>query len=133
MILSLVTADQALAVARDAAALIAPGTLFCDMNSVAPQTKQAAPNLFFDLSGMHFQRKPALASETGPLDPAWKAVIEKHPDRFLMGIDVWAARLFEPATLDMLMTWTRRILGELKADVAERVAWKNAAALLKLE
>lgn len=91
------------------------------------------PNLFFDLSGMHFQRKPALATETGPLDPAWKAVIEKHPDRFLMGIDVWAARLFEPATLDKLMTWTRRILGELKADVAERVAWKNAAALLKLE
>lgn len=91
------------------------------------------PNLFFDLSGMHFRRKPALASETGPLDPAWKAVIEKHPDRFLMGIDVWAARLFEPATLDTLITWTRRILGELKADVAERVAWKNAAALLKLE
>jgi predicted TIM-barrel fold metal-dependent hydrolase len=90
-------------------------------------------NLFFDLSGMHFQRKPALASETGPLDPAWKAVIEKHPDRFLIGIDVWAPRLFEPATLDKLMTWTRRILGELKPAVAERVAAKNAAALFKLD
>jgi predicted TIM-barrel fold metal-dependent hydrolase len=90
-------------------------------------------NLFFDLSGMHFQRKPALATETGPLDPAWKAVIEKHPDRFLIGIDVWAPRLFEPATLDKLMTWTRRILGELKPTVAERVAAKNAAALFKLD
>jgi predicted TIM-barrel fold metal-dependent hydrolase len=90
-------------------------------------------NLFFDLSGMHFQRKPALASETGPLDPAWKAVIEKHPDRFLMGIDVWAPRLFEPATLDTLMAWTRRVLGELKPDVAERVASKNAAVLFKLD
>ena len=90
-------------------------------------------NLFFDLSGMHFQRKPALATETGRLDPAWKAVIEKYPERFLMGIDVWAPRLFEPATLDKLMTWTRRILGELKPDVAERVASKNAAALFKLE
>jgi predicted TIM-barrel fold metal-dependent hydrolase len=90
-------------------------------------------NLFFDLSGMHYQRKPALATETGPLDPAWKAVIEKHPDRFLMGIDVWAARLFEPATLDKLMTWTRRILGELKPDVAARVAAKNATAVFKLE
>ena len=90
-------------------------------------------NLFFDLSGMHFQRKPALATETGPLDPAWKAVIEKHPDRFLIGIDVWAPRLFEPATLDKLMTWTRRILGELKPAVAERVAAKNAAALFKLD
>ena len=91
------------------------------------------PNLYVDLSGMHFQRKPSLASETGPLDPAWKAVIEKHPDRFLMGIDVWAPRLFEPAALDKLMAWTRRILGELNSDVAARVASKNAAALFKLE
>jgi predicted TIM-barrel fold metal-dependent hydrolase len=91
------------------------------------------PNLFFDLSGMHFLRKPALATETGPLDPAWKALVEKHPDRFLMGIDVWAARLFEAPTLDKLMAWTRRVLGELKPDVAERVASKNAAALFKLE
>ena len=91
------------------------------------------PNLVVDLSGMHFQRKPALATETGPLDPAWKAVIEKHPDRFLMGIDVWAARLFEAPTLDKLMAWTRRILGELKPDVAERVAAKNATAVFKLE
>jgi len=91
------------------------------------------PNLYFDLSGMHFQRKPALATETGPLDPAWKGVIEKHPDRFLIGIDVWAARLFEAPTLDKLMAWTRRILGELKPEVAERVAARNAAAVFKLE
>ena len=90
-------------------------------------------NLFVDLSGMHFQRKPALATETGPLDPAWKSVIEKHPDRFLIGIDMWAPRLFEPAMLDKLMAWTRRILGELKPDVAERVAAKNAAAVFKIE
>ena len=91
------------------------------------------PNLLVDLSGMHFQRKPALASETGPLDPAWKALIEKLPDRFLMGVDVWAPRLFEPATLDRLFKWTRRVLGELRPDVAERVAYKNAAALFRLE
>lgn len=40
--LSLVTADQALAAARAAAPLIAPGTLWLDMNSVAPDTKRAA-------------------------------------------------------------------------------------------
>ena len=91
------------------------------------------PNLYVDLSGMHYQRTPKLATETGPLDPEWKAVIEKHPDRFLIGIDVWAARLFEAQTLDKLMAWTRRILGALKPDVAERVAAKNAAALFKLE
>jgi len=41
-VISLVTADNALAVARDAAALIEPGVFFFDMNSVAPDTKRAA-------------------------------------------------------------------------------------------
>jgi predicted TIM-barrel fold metal-dependent hydrolase len=91
------------------------------------------PNLMVDLSGMHFQRTPALASETGPLDPAWKALIEKMPDRFLMGLDAWAPRLFEPAMLDRLLAWTRRILGELPPGVAERVGYRNAAALFHVE
>jgi predicted TIM-barrel fold metal-dependent hydrolase len=91
------------------------------------------PNLMIDLSGMHFQRTPALATERGPLDPAWKAFIEKHRDRCLVGVDVWAARLFEPAMLDRLMTWTRRILGELTPETAERVAHRNAARLFRLE
>jgi predicted TIM-barrel fold metal-dependent hydrolase len=90
-------------------------------------------NLVIDLSGMHFQRTPALATEKGPLDPAWKALIEKYRDRFVMGIDVWAARLFEPAMLDRLMTWTRRVLGELSPETAERVAHRNAARLYRLE
>jgi predicted TIM-barrel fold metal-dependent hydrolase len=90
-------------------------------------------NLVVDLSGMHFQRTPALATEKGSLDPAWKALIDKRPDRFVIGIDVWAARLFEPAMLDRLMTWTRRILGELSPEAAERVAHRNAAAVFRLE
>lgn len=91
------------------------------------------PNLMVDLSGMHFQRKPALATEHGPLDPAWKALIEKMPERFMMGVDVWAPRLFEPAMLDRLLTWTRRVLGALPPAVAERVAFGNAAALYRLK
>lgn len=42
LIVSVVTADQALAAAEAAAACIAPGALFCDLNSVAPDTKRAA-------------------------------------------------------------------------------------------
>ena len=41
IVFSLVTADQALAAAREAAAVLAPGTLWLDMNSVAPDTKRA--------------------------------------------------------------------------------------------
>ena len=90
-------------------------------------------NLIVDLSGMHFQRTPALAKEKGALDPAWKALINKKPDRFLMGLDVWAPAQFEPAMLDRLMRWTRRVLGELPPEAAERVAWKNAATLYQLD
>jgi len=41
-VLSLVTADQALAAARDYAPLLIAGALWCDMNSVAPDTKREA-------------------------------------------------------------------------------------------
>jgi predicted TIM-barrel fold metal-dependent hydrolase len=91
------------------------------------------PNLMVDLSGMHFQRTPALATATGPLDPAWKALIEKMPDRFLTGIDLWAPRFFEPKILDRMIGWTRRILGELSPAVAEQVAYRNAVKLYRAE
>ena len=42
LIISVVTADQALAAAEAAAACLKPGALYCDFNSVAPDTKRAA-------------------------------------------------------------------------------------------
>lgn len=42
LVLSLVTADQAVAAAASYASLLVPGTLWCDFNSVAPDTKRAA-------------------------------------------------------------------------------------------
>lgn len=40
LVFSAVTASQTLAVAREAAALIKPGTVFIDLNSASPQTKR---------------------------------------------------------------------------------------------
>ena len=42
LVISVVTADQALAAAEAAAAALGPGALYCDFNSVAPGTKQTA-------------------------------------------------------------------------------------------
>jgi len=42
IVLSLVTADSALPAARDYAPLLSQGAVWCDMNSVAPDTKRAA-------------------------------------------------------------------------------------------
>jgi predicted TIM-barrel fold metal-dependent hydrolase len=89
-------------------------------------------NLWLDVSGMHFQRTPALATETGPLRPEWKALLVAHPDRILAGIDVWAPALFKPEMLDRLMRWTRRVLGELPPDAAARIAHRNAERLFRL-
>jgi 3-hydroxyisobutyrate dehydrogenase-like beta-hydroxyacid dehydrogenase len=42
LVLSLVTADQALTAAETYAPHLAPGALWCDMNSVSPETKRSA-------------------------------------------------------------------------------------------
>ena len=52
-ILSLVTADQALAAATEAARSIAAGGLYLDLNSVAPQTKRAAARAI-EAAGGHY-------------------------------------------------------------------------------
>lgn len=126
-----VALERALALQRDAIVVLAHAGGGKPAEVEALLARNA--NLMVDLSGMHFQRTPALASETGPLDARWKALIEKMPDRFLMGTDVWAPRLFEAAMLDRVMKWTRRVLGQLRPEVAERVAWKNAAKLYRID
>jgi hypothetical protein len=89
-------------------------------------------NLALDISGMHFLRTPALASETGPLGAAWKGLLTEHAGRIMAGLDVWAPALHQPAMLDRLLTWTRRILGALDPVAAERVAHGTAVRLFNL-
>jgi 3-hydroxyisobutyrate dehydrogenase-like beta-hydroxyacid dehydrogenase len=52
-ILSLVTADQALVAARDYAPLLPEGALWCDMNSVAPDTKREAASAIESAGGRY--------------------------------------------------------------------------------
>jgi 3-hydroxyisobutyrate dehydrogenase-like beta-hydroxyacid dehydrogenase len=69
LILSLVTADNALAAARDAARWIAPRALYCDMNSVAPETKRAAAEAIEAAGGLY-----ADVAVMAPVFPARRAV-----------------------------------------------------------
>lgn len=69
LILSLVTADQALSVAEAAAPLLTPGALYCDLNSVAPDTKRAAANAI-DAAGGHYVDVALMA----PVHPALNRV-----------------------------------------------------------
>lgn len=68
-ILSLVTADQALAAAQDNAALLEPGALWLDMNSVGPGTKRAAAAAIEAAGGRY-----ADVAVMAPVEPARLAV-----------------------------------------------------------
>jgi 3-hydroxyisobutyrate dehydrogenase-like beta-hydroxyacid dehydrogenase len=68
-IVSLVTADQALSAARDAARHIAPGAMFFDMNSVAPETKCNAAAVITAAGGAYVD-----VAVMSPVNPARLAV-----------------------------------------------------------
>ena len=69
IVLSLVTADAALKVAQDYAPFLAPGAIWCDMNSVAPETKRAAA-LAVEAAGGRYADVAVMA----PVDPKALAV-----------------------------------------------------------
>lgn len=68
-ILSLVTADQALAVAHSCAALVEPGAFWLDMNSVAPGTKRFAAAAIEAVGGRYVD-----VAVMAPVLPARRAV-----------------------------------------------------------
>ncbi|MEO0419412.1 MAG: DUF1932 domain-containing protein [Pseudomonadota bacterium] len=51
MIVSLVTADNALEIVRESAPLINPGSIWCDMNSISPQTKIKSAHIIEQCGG----------------------------------------------------------------------------------
>jgi len=65
LVLCLVTADQALAAARSYAPMLAPGAIWCDMNSVAPETKLAAAGIIMAAGGLY-----ADVAVLAPVNPA---------------------------------------------------------------
>jgi Amidohydrolase len=72
----------------------------------------------------------ALRSDVAPdgkLDPEWRSVFLRHPDRFMVGTDTWVTSRWE--TLPEGMQAIRGWLGQLPQDVAERVAYQNAERL----
>lgn len=69
LVLSLVTADQAQDAARDYAPLLVRGAVWCDMNSVAPETKRAAARAVEKAGGRYVD-----VAVLAPVDPARMAV-----------------------------------------------------------
>jgi hypothetical protein len=74
--------------------------------------------------------RPGLTCEGGQLCPAWRALMLRHPERFLIGSDTWVNQRW--SSYVELMRGYRVWLGGLPADVARRVAWENGALLFGL-
>jgi predicted TIM-barrel fold metal-dependent hydrolase len=74
--------------------------------------------------------RSGIADASG-LSAEWKALFARHPTRFLTGSDTWVNERW--SSYPSIMGGYRRLLGELPKDVAERVAWKNAAELFGLK
>jgi hypothetical protein len=63
----------------------------------------------------------------GVLDPGWRAVFLRHPDRFLAGTDTRFTSRSE--ALPGSVTEVRTYLYQLPPDDAEKTAYKNADRL----
>ena len=74
--------------------------------------------------------RPGLTDADGQLTPVWRALMTDFPDRFLVGSDTWVNARWQG--YEGLMADARRWLGGLPAPLAQRIAWRNGAALFGL-
>ena len=82
------------------------------------------PNLYIDLSWTVLQ--PYLLDEQGKPDPAWVALVKRHPERFMLGSDLVGR--FD--SLGKAMRAFKPFLDALPQDVARKVARDNFLAVL---
>jgi hypothetical protein len=83
----------------------------------------ASPSLYVEL---------ALRSDVAPggqLDPAWRDLFLRHPDRFMVGTDTWIPSRW--ASYVGTQTDARAWLRQLPPDVARRLASENAESLAR--
>ena len=69
--------------------------------------------------------------QNGSLNPQWKRLFLRYPDRFVLGTDTWVTSRWDD--VPQLMAFYRRMLSELPTDIAERIAYKNGLAMFGLQ
>lgn len=96
-------------------------------------------NLFADLSTRHrlgWKPRPttattdqqALADANSVLLSTWKALFEEFPDRFMFGLDATDAG--RASQIGTIVDYYRVLLGQLSPAISEKIAYKNARAML---
>lgn len=67
----------------------------------------------------------------GRLDPFWRDLFLRYPDRFMVGSDTWITPRWE--SVPALHAEFRQWFHQLPRDIAERIAFKNAHRLIGKE
>ena len=80
------------------------------------------PSLYCELS---FRDK--LTDPENNLTPKWKALLEKHPERFMTGMDTYIPRRW--AHLPEIKQYANQWLGQLNAEAAQAIAKGNIERL----
>ena len=93
----------------------------------------------FEVVARVADRHPALKIELslksevvagGRLDPRWKDLLVRRPDRFMVGTDTWVTSQWD--RFAEIQTGLRAWLGQLPRDVAEQIAYRNAQKFASL-
>jgi hypothetical protein len=84
----------------------------------------AYPRLYAELSYRD------VVTSDGKLDPLWRALFLRFPDRFIYGSDTWITPRWEAVV--PLAQSARVWLGELPRDIAEKIAFGNAHRIFSI-
>jgi hypothetical protein len=90
-------------------------------SAIAPLLARS-PRLWVELSLRNGDLAPG-----GRLDAAWRDLLVRHPDRFLVGTDTWVTSRW--AEMAAIHRETRAWLAQLPPEVARRVAFENGERL----
>ena len=90
-----------------------------------------------EVIGPLLERYPKLYADTshreyeilgdGDIEPRWRDLIMRYPDRFMVGSDTWVNSQWE--SYEALIKMNRRWLSQFPREVAEKIAYRNAEAL----
>ncbi len=72
-------------------------------------------------------RESDILTRDGAIDPAWRRVIERFPDRFMVGSDTWVNSQW--ASYREIIAVNRKWLGQFPRSIAEQIAFGNAERL----
>ena len=74
--------------------------------------------------------KVRVVASDGKLDPVWRTLFLKFPDRFIYGSDTWITPRWEAVV--PLAQSARAWLGDLPKDIAEKIAFRNAQRIFSI-